>query len=565
MIYRCAFSTLKFSTRLSFGWKQAILKPFVKQSVKTSIQVLQLFGVIFGMLYICGIEITSLDRRMKNRLLILCLAFCLVFPLHNSYAQVGDLPRSTPEEQGIPSASLTLLLDSLMAIPRTDIHSVMVLRHGHVVAEMWPAPFAPEYRHTMYSCSKTFVSAAVGLAIEDNRLRLDDRVGAFFPDQLPDTVSSELAAMTVRDLLTMTSGITPDWQMRNHCTDWIRTWLAKPLVTPGTKFQYDSLCTYLLAAIVQKATGMTLLEYLKLKLFNPMHITEVAWEESPEGFNTGGWGLHIQTESLAKFGQLLLDRGVWDGEQLLPASWVEEMMKEQVKGSGYGYQMWMGELPGSARADGALGQYILVYPDKDVVVVITECTLTDGRAQRRQVVDLLLSKTSEQELEVGRDYKRLQRIQTTASLPLASGKAVSPLDKDYTECTITLPKNKYGWQSLGLYFDRSNKEVAVNLTDKDGTSGKLLFGYRRWEKASVNLFPPYSISPIDSFKGIDGPFWVAGSYGWTATDELNLKAHYVNWISALDITIRFLGDKAEVTVSENFSSGKPLRLEGTIE
>lgn len=502
---------------------------------------------------------------MKNRLLIFLLTFSFLIPLRNAHAQVGDLPRSTPEEQGVPSAALTALFDSLLAIPRTDIHSVMVLRHGQVIAEMWPAPFAAEYRHTMYSCSKTFVSAAVGLAIDDNRLRLTDRVGAFFPEQMPDTVSPELAAMTVRDLLTMTSGITPDWWMRSHSSDWIRTWLAKPVAQPGTKYQYDSLCSYLLAAIVQRATGMTLLEYLKLKLFNPMHITEVAWEESPEGFNTGGWGLHIQTESLAKFGQLLLDRGVWEGEQLLPASWVEEMMKEQVPGTGYGYQMVIGELPGSAYAAGVLGQYILVYPEQDVVVVITECTLTDGRAQRRQVVDLLLSQLSDSELEVGRDYKHLQHIQDTASLPLAPGTAISPMDEEYAECTISLPDNKYGWQSIGLYFDRSDKEVAVNLTDKDGTSGKLLFGYRKWAKASVNIFPPYSISPVDSFKGIDGPFWVAGSYGWTATDELRLKAHYVNWVSALDITIRFLGDKAEVSVSENFSSGKPLQMEGTVE
>ena len=185
------------------------------------------------------------------------------------HAQINELPRSTPEAEGVPSKAVTALFDSLMALPKTDIHSVVVVRHGKVIGEIYPAPFAPEYRHTMYSCSKTFVGAAVGLAIADNRLRLTDRVGAFFPELLPDSVSANLADMTVRDLLTMTSGVTPDWNMRNLTPDWIRTFLAKPVKTPGKKFEYDSISTYMLSAIVQKVTGMTLLDYLKQKLFHP--------------------------------------------------------------------------------------------------------------------------------------------------------------------------------------------------------------------------------------------------------------------------------------------------------
>ena len=140
---------------------------------------------------------------------------------------------------------------------------------------------------------------------------------------------------------------------------------------------------------------MTLLDYLRAKLFTPLHITEVDWELSPEGYNTGGWGLHIQTESLAKFGQLLLDGGKWHGRQLLPADWVKSMMTEQQPGTGYGFQMWQCEYPGAWRADGALGQYILVIPDKDMVVVITECTLIDGARQRRLVWDKLLPALSD--------------------------------------------------------------------------------------------------------------------------------------------------------------------------
>ena len=184
---------------------------------------------------------------MKNRVRFFFLFLGLLGALA-VHAQINELPRSTPEAEGVPSKAVTALFDSLMALPKTDIHSVVVLRHGKVIGEIYPAPFAPEYRHTMYSCSKTFVGAAVGLAIADNRLRLTDRVAAFFPELLPDSVSANLADMTVRDLLTMTSGITPDWNMRNLTSDWIRTFLAKPVKTPGKKFEYDSISTYMLCA-----------------------------------------------------------------------------------------------------------------------------------------------------------------------------------------------------------------------------------------------------------------------------------------------------------------------------
>lgn len=221
---------------------------------------------------------------------------------HCALGQINEIPRSTPEQEGVPSKALITTFDSLMALPKTDIHSVMVLRHGKVIGEIHPEPFKASDSHTMFSCSKTFVGTAIGLAIEENRLRLTDRVAALLPEYLPANVSEQLAALTVKDLLQMTSGIKPDWNMRNRCENWIQTYLSKPVEGVGSKFQYDSICSYLLSAIVQKVTGMTVLEYLKIKIFHPMHITDVEWEVSPEGVNTGGWGLRIQSESLAKFG-----------------------------------------------------------------------------------------------------------------------------------------------------------------------------------------------------------------------------------------------------------------------
>lgn len=503
----------------------------------------------------------SFPMKNKNRsFLFSLLLFLFVSPL-GLQAQVGDLPRAVPETEGVPSRAVAELFDSLMALPHTDIHGVMVLRHGKVLAEIYPAPFAARYPHTMYSCSKTFVGAAVGLAIADNRLRLTDRVGSFFPECLPDTVSDNLAAMNVRDLLTMTSGITPDWNMRSLTPDWIKTYLAKPVSGVGHKFQYDSIASYLLAAIVQKTTGMPLLDYLRLKLFDPMHITEVAWEVSPEGYNTGGWGLYIQPESLAKFGQLLLDGGKWQGRQLLPASWVKAMMTEQQPGTGYGYQMWKCEYPGAWRLDGALGQYVLIVPDKDMVVVITECTLIDGVNQRRLVWNRLLPAVSDTVLpRADREYKRLQRKQTTSTLPVVKGKAFRPHAFDGQR--IMLADNKYGWKSLVLHTDRTRQEIRMDIvTDRD-EAYTLTFGYNTWSTVEMDACPPYSITPVDAFKGLERTFHAAGSYAWTARDVLTLQVHYVDWISALTLDIQTNRPEVTLTVRENYAL-TPVILKGT--
>ena len=511
---------------------------------------LPFFGIPFIFVHPNGIYNTF---PMKNRSFFLLVSVLFVFPLWMR-AQVGELPRSVPEAEGVPSRAIAELFDSLMALPHTDIHSVMVLRHGKVIAEMYPAPFAARYRHTMYSCSKTFVSAAVGLAIADNRLQLTDRVATLLPEYLPDTISGNLAAMNVRDLLTMTSGITPDWDMRSQTPDWIKTYLSKPVSGVGSKFQYDSISTYLLAAIVQKATGMTLLEYLQLKLFNPMHITEVAWELSPEGYNTGGWGLHIQPESLAKFGQLLLDGGKWQGRQLLPARWVKEMMTEQQPGTGYGYQMWQCEYPGAWRADGALGQYILIVPDKDMVVVITECTLINGINQRRLVWNRLLPSVADTALPLAdRDNKRLQRKEAAYALPVVEGSAFRSNSLDGHR--ILLEENKYGWQSLTLHTDRARREVHMDVTTVRGEAYTLSFGYKTWLTATMEACPPYSIAPVDAFKGIGRSFHTAGSYAWATRDVLRLRVHYVDWISALTLDFRTEGRDVTLSVAENYAQG----------
>ena len=320
---------------------------------------------------------------LSPRLLITALVFAAVFS-----ATAGQpLPRSTPEAQGVSAAGI---LDFLDAVEREnfELHSLMMLRHGKVIAEGWWEPYGPDFVHTMYSMSKSFTSTAVGFAVAEGKLSVEDKVVSFFPDDLPEKISENLAAMRVKDLLTMSTGNEKEpTQVCVKTENWARTFLAQNIAhAPGTQFMYNSAATYMCSAIVQKVTGQTVLDYLTPRLFVPLGISGMRWETCPRGINTGGWGLSIQTEGLAKFGQFLLQKGKWNDKQLLPAKWIDEATtfkiqqpggdkKDRPKAQndwlqGYGYQFW--RCQGTAfRGDGAFGQYTIVLPEQDAVIVMT--------------------------------------------------------------------------------------------------------------------------------------------------------------------------------------------------
>lgn len=277
---------------------------------------------------------------------------------------------------------------------KQDLHSIMVVQHGNVIAEKWMGEGDKNKTHVLNSVSKTFTATAIGFAVKEGKLKVTDKVISFFPDKLPAEVSPYLKEMEIRHLLTMSSGhdVDPTSLVRKDGkVDWVKTFLEAPLLhKPGTYFVYNSLGTYMLSAIIQKISGQKVIDYLYPRLFRPLGIIGATWEESPQGINSGGWGLYVKTEDLAKMGQLLLQKGQWKGVQLLPESWIEEAttskiyslpaemrpenLKMKPKDSdwlqGYGYQMWRCRHNG-VRADGAYGQYIIILPEKDAVIAMT--------------------------------------------------------------------------------------------------------------------------------------------------------------------------------------------------
>ena len=311
---------------------------------------------------------------------------------------INTLTKSLPRAEA--SAKMAKAADKYFAAVAKegqDLHSIMVVKDGNVVLEKWMSKGKENEPHILNSVSKTFTSMAVGLAISEGKLALDEKLVDIFPEHCPENPSEYLKEITVEHLLTMSCGHSTDpthesWEVKDK--SWIRFFMEHPVThKPGTLFCYNSLGTYVLSAIVQKRTGEKLADYLYPRLFRPLGINNVSWLESHEGINTGGWGLFLKTEDLAKMGLMILQNGQFNGCQVVPAEWIEAASSAQVpcvpagmnsddadklrkvaKTSdwlqGYGYQMWRCRY-NAFRADGANGQYIIMIPDKNAVVVTT--------------------------------------------------------------------------------------------------------------------------------------------------------------------------------------------------
>ncbi len=333
---------------------------------------------------------------MNQSKLIIQIAAVFLAVCGSRISAAQPLPRSTPEAQGVSSAAIRAFVEA--ADEQVDtMHSFMLVRHGQVVAEAWWKPETADKPHVMHSLSKSFNSTALGLAVAEGKLSVDDPVLKFFPEDAPAEPSRNLKAMRVRDLLTMSTGHQTEPKFSRDAP-WVKTFLAHPVEhKPGAHFLYNTAGSYTLSAIVTKVTGQTVLDYLKPRLFEPLGIANPEWGSSPEGNTFGGFGLKICTEDIAKFGQLYLQKGGWNGKQLVPAAWVEQATAKQVSNGsdpskdwdqGYGFQFWRCR-HGAYRGDGAFGQYCIVLPEQDAVVAIT-ADAKDMQAELNIVWDKLL-------------------------------------------------------------------------------------------------------------------------------------------------------------------------------
>jgi len=491
-----------------------------------------------------------------------------------SAQMISRLPRSIPEAEGVSSKGILNFLDAA-AKSKHEFHSLMFLRHGKVIAEGWWNPYSRDLKHTMYSLSKSFTSTAAGLAIAEKRIALSDKVISFFPDYLPDTISQNLRDLTVKHLLTMSVGQDPDPTtiIPARDTNWIKSFLALPIINkPGSTFLYNSMATYMLSAIVQKVTGQKVIDYLTPRLFNPLGIQNMDWEIDPMGINTGGWGLRVKTEDMAKLGQLYLQKGNWYGKQLLPKEWVEEattikiLQSPEVSQSkrdssdwlqGYCYQFWRSR-HNSFRGDGAFGQYILVLPEQDAVIAITAET-ADMQDELNLVWEYLFPAIKNNKLPTNESVvQNLHKRLLSLALPYSSKSTTSPVETDISGKTFTVNENENRIKSLMLKFSGDKCYLTV-VTDT--ATYKLGFSSTKWEKGETKMHGPYLL-PNAKFAGLP-PFKVEGNYTWKDDNTLELTLRYVESPHSEKIICNFNKDKISVDFKNSINQ-KQVTIQGDL-
>jgi CubicO group peptidase (beta-lactamase class C family) len=489
------------------------------------------------------------------------------------------LPRSNPEAEGVSSAGV---IDFLNAIDTgsVELHSFMFIRHGKVIAEGWWRPYGPDYKHVLFSASKTFTATAVGLAVSENRLKITDKVISFFPYSLPDSISDYMRELTVQNLLTMSVGQDPEPRSMGTNGDWITAFLkSAPVNKPGTVFKYNNMATFMLSAIVQQVTGQTIFDYLQPRIFKPLAIRGIDWDLNSQGINLGMIGLRLRTEDLAKFGQLIMQNGVWNGKQLIPKEWIKEATSYKIESNdpgnkrpkdlndwaqGYCYQMWRGR-NNSVRLDGMAGQFVVLFPDKDAIVVLTANARNTQNELDLVHNYLIPAIKSDKVLPANPGLNNeLQKKQAALSLKTATaaGLSKSELETKISGKEFDLATNSNNIQSV--YFSFNGKECSFALKRDDNIS-VVKTGLESWElsntlSSSLLAFPRIVSKSVDANYKIPQPvIKVAASYSWTDKNTLELTARFIEEsLGSETIVCKFSEVFGNVNVSIEQKAGRPL-------
>lgn len=485
--------------------------------------------------------------RNLTRLLLSVVFAVVVDSAQTVRAKPFSFPRSTPEAQSVSSSALLTLVEALDQIDA--MNSFMLVRHGKVIAEGWWAPYRALDNHELYSLSKSFTSTAVGMAVADGKLSIDDVVLKFFPEDAPVEQSANLKAMRVRDLLTMNAGHQDEIPTAPDKLS-ARAFLAHPVPhKPGTHFKYNTPATFMLSAIVQKQMGQTVFDYLKPRLFEPLGITQPTWNTNWQGINLGGYGLSVRTEDIARLGQLYLQKGQWQGKQLLPQDWVATATSKQVSNGsnpqsdwdqGYGFQFWRCRHD-AFRGDGAFGQYCVVLPQQDAVVAITS-GVKDMQAVLNVLWEKLLPALGSKRLSADRvSQKKLQRELANLSVRPPDGNATSPIASKVAGRKFVFPVNEQKLESVIVTPNTDGKTVGVVVQTAGGTS-EWSAGYRSWQKGRAS-FGTYINVPA------------AATCAWSGDDTLVIKQCLTETPFYITHTLRFDGNQLYYVAQRNVGFG----------
>lgn len=397
------------------------------------------------------------------------------------------MPRVRMGELGVSAKNAR---EFLKAAGEMGMHSFVLTRHGKVAAEAWWKPYAPDYAHMLHSLSKSFTSTAFGFAVQEGLASLDDRVMDFFPEALTCEPCENMKKMTVRHLLTMNTGhIDPPNVISGAVyNDWVEWFLRSYIpLEPGTKFTYNTAATYMVSAIVQKVTGQPIVEYLKPRLFDPLGFGEYWWDTCPKGINVGGFGFNVTTEDIAKFGNLMLNRGAYNGKQLLDPAWVDMATSWQVPNGpgtrdwcvGYGFQFWQCSAPDTFRGDGAYGQLCVVNRKLDAVFACT-AQVNNMQDEMDIIYKYLFEPMQDEEIPENDDEAAFAREAADLTIRLPEGEAHDRIENAVSEKTYDFAPNSFGIKTLRFHFGEENH---VTFENASGIS-TLPIGYGRFIEAN---------------------------------------------------------------------------------
>lgn len=489
-----------------------------------------------------------------------------------------EFERTSPESVGISSKAIEHLLDKLES-GFTEPHGLMIMVHGKICAEGWWSPYAPGIRHGLQSHTKTYAATAVGIAYTEGLLKLDDKVIDIFKDEAPANPSENLKKLTIHDVLRMGCGMD---EMPLPSKNWIRDFLATPVNhVPGTTFMYNSTGSTLLGAIVRKVTGLGLHDYLKPRLFDKIGIDadNLRWLYMPDGMEIGGGGLFATTEDNLRLMKLYADGGVWNGERILAEDYVARATSLQNESAtekrvnpeaddnfvGYGYQIWMCRPKGVYRADGAMGQFTIVVPDKDMIIAITENA--SGAHWAQKSLDVIwefldevsgcdsLAEDTESSTRLANRMGRLALPNPvfspfSSNIDMISGKEYTVLEGKFVLDNPNMTfmngsKPTSGISEFSLKFESDN---CVLDYLQDGERKRLVIatdGSRRQNCVTANN------SPV-SYALADG--------AWAADNVFEFKVRWIETCFENKFSLNFEGNKVTIT-SDNTSIFKKEKFE----
>ena len=483
-------------------------------------------------------------------------------------AQTKSLPRSTPEQEGVSSESIVNLLDAFEK-KIEFVHSYMIVKNGKVISEGWWDPYGPNIPHELWSLSKSFTSTAIGFAVEEGLIQIHDFVKDYFPEKSPENPTWQLKQLRVKDLLTMSTGHTSEPRLGQSSDDWVKHFLESELkLRPGTYFMYNTPATYMLSAIIQRVTGEKLVDYLYPRLFEPLGIDRPEWEMDPEGINTGGWGLHLTTEDIAKFGVFYIQEGKWNGNQLLSSDWIKMATSKQVSNGsdpdndwsqGYGFQFWRSRF-NTYRGDGAMGQFCLVIPEHNTIVAITSGT--DNMGGIMQIVwDELLPKMNSSEMIFNPEVIEILR-KKSASLELKpiDGKMSKALAKKFFNKKIKIAKNKEAVEFI--FFNSKKNEVEIKV---NGKIGIIPFGFGEYIKSELKGHLPFTSSnhkivPKSSLRYSKNKK-IAVSGAWITENEFQMRIYQYETPARLDYIFNFKNGKLKWDCKKSNALGSGNQIE----